>query len=78
MAPTLRNSRDFGTSKDQLEEEITPFRTTAEDRNAIRTAAPGIVGENGGIAKGSRARGQSPSWVIRDSLAMSKQLPPSP
>jgi hypothetical protein len=47
MAPTLRNSRDFGTSKYQLEEEITPFRTIAEDRNAIRTAAPSLVGEMG-------------------------------
>src|SRR4029453_15520616 len=40
VAPTLRNSRDFGASKDQLEEEITPFRTIAEDRNAIRAIAP--------------------------------------
>jgi hypothetical protein len=30
MAPMLRNSRDFGTSKGQLEEEITPFRTIAD------------------------------------------------
>jgi hypothetical protein len=45
MARTLRNSRDFGTSKYQLEEEITSFRTIAEDRNAIRTATPSLVGE---------------------------------
>ena len=50
MAPTLRNSRDFGTSKDQLEEEITPFRTIAKIV-AIRAAAPSLVGEMGGIAK---------------------------
>jgi hypothetical protein len=54
MAPTLRNSRDFRTSKDQLEEEITPFRTTAEDRNAIRAAAPSSVGEMRGIEKEGR------------------------
>jgi type 1 fimbriae regulatory protein FimB/type 1 fimbriae regulatory protein FimE len=47
MAPTLRDSRDFGTSKDQLEEGITPFRTIAEDRNAIRAAVPSLVGEMG-------------------------------
>jgi hypothetical protein len=40
MEPALHNSRDFGTSNGQLEEEITPFRTIAEDRNAIRAAAP--------------------------------------
>jgi hypothetical protein len=68
MAPTLRNSRDFGTSKYQLEEENTPFRTIAEDRNAIRAAAPSLVGE-WGIAKAgsrrvvSRASGQSPLGV---------------
>jgi hypothetical protein len=45
MAPTLRNSQDFGTSKDQLEEGITPFRTIAEDRNAIQAAALSLVGE---------------------------------
>ncbi len=39
MAPTLRNNRDFGTSKYQLEEEITLFSTIAEDRNSIRAAA---------------------------------------
>jgi hypothetical protein len=54
MAPTLRNSRDFGTSKYQLEEENTPFRTIAEDRNAIRAAAPGLVGEWGYRQKGGR------------------------
>jgi hypothetical protein len=40
MAPTLGNSRDFGTSKYQLEEETTPFRTIAEDRSAIRGGCP--------------------------------------
>ena len=54
MAPTLRNSLDFGTSKDQLEEEITPFRTIAEDRNAIRAAAPSLVGEMGVSQNGGR------------------------
>jgi hypothetical protein len=54
MAPTLRYSRDFGTSKYQLKEENTPFRTIAEDRNAIRAGAPSLVGEMGVSQKGGR------------------------
>ena len=56
MASTLRNSRDFGTSKDQLEEEITPLRTIAEDRNAIRAATPTafLIVAPRGWARGAR------------------------
>jgi hypothetical protein len=62
MAPTLRNSRDFGTSKYQLEEENTPFRAIAEDRNAIRAAAPSLVSENGVSQNGVATRRFPRKW----------------
>jgi hypothetical protein len=57
-----------GTSARPSTKEITPFRIIAEDRNAIRAAAPSFVGEMGYRKRGprrvvSRANGQSPVRV---------------
>jgi hypothetical protein len=57
-----------GTSARPSTKEITPSRIIAEDRNAIRAAAPSFVGEMGYRKKGAETRrfprkGQSPLRV---------------